>query len=586
MRIPPPIPDISELQRIAGYHQNSLHYSIAANDFSELLNLASTSTPDNIDESDGTFGAPLHLAIYLNNLEVVDILLNAGANPLKEPHFAEDQFITTPIGLAARLDNRNILQKIWQHINPDSNSLNTEEFHDCLRDAAEYGKVATISDLLSWGHNGWTLESKGRALVAAANNWRFENAQFLLSQCSVEQEWLNLALAQVTVTRGCFLLRDHTESERAAQSQSIKVLMDAGADPKSPEASRIAIFEPLVIWTALHKQLYGCLEVLLNNGADPNMANGQGQTALHYLGAYKRKDPKVKYIFIKEEPHEDVLRLLLRFNASVIHRDVYGNTPLHCAAYASPLDTLHLLLSNLPESQRASALRARNHKGETLLHFASAGGQVEMVNYLLSDDVGLYVDEVASRGWTPFLSALAPGSPNIAGLSRKSGTAQLLLSYGANPVASTQDGWTPLHCLAMRYGSYGTDEEARLIETLVSKGNFVNARASFAFNDPSNRPRRRGGGQDIYCSCRELQYIEDPMTWGKVIRHDLTPLHIAAEFGAIAIARELLKHGADPAAEDSEGNSPARTAGNSSRRYRSEDWDMMIKLLMDAGGSY
>jgi ankyrin repeat protein len=61
------------------------------------------------------------------------------------------------------------------------------------------------------------------------------------------------------------------------------------------------------------------------------------------------------------------------------------------------------------------------------------------------------------------------------------------------------------------------------------------------------------------------------MTWGKVIRHDLTPLHIAAEFGAIAIARELLRHGADPAAEDSEGNPPARTAGNSSRRYRSED---------------
>ncbi|KAH7189675.1 ankyrin repeat-containing domain protein [Fusarium flagelliforme] len=584
MRIPPPIPDISELQWGAGYHQNCLHYSIAANDFSKLHNLASTSTPDNIDETDGRFGAPLHLAIYLNNLEAVDILLNAGANPLKEPHFVEEQFITTPIGLAARLDNRNILQKIWQHIHPDADTFTTEEFHSCLRDAAEYGQVATISDLLSWGHNGWTLESKGRALVAAANNWRFENAQFLLSQYSVEQEWLNLALAQVTVTWVCFLRRDHTESERVAQSQSIKVLMDAGADPKSPEASRIAIFEPLIIWTALHKQLYGCLEVLLNNGADPNMTNGQGQTALHYLGAYKRKDPKVKYIFIKEEPHEDAFRLLLRFNASVIHQDVYGNTPLHCAAYASPLDTLHLLLSNLPESQRASALRARNHKGETLLHFASAGGQVEMAKYLLC--VGLYVDETASRGWTPFLSALAPGSPNVAGLSKKSEIAQLLLSRGANPVAATQDGWTPLHCLAMHCGSYSTDETARLIEMLVSRGNPVNARASFAFDDPSNRPRKRGGGQDIYCSCRELQYLADPVTWGKVIRHDITPLHIAAEFRAIAIARELLKHGADPAAEDSEGNSPARTAGNSSRRYRSEDWDMMIKLLLDAGGSY
>ena len=154
-----------------------------------------------------------------------------------------------------------------------------------------------------------------------------------------------------------------------------------------------------------------------------------------------------------------------------------------------------------------------------------------MAKYLLSDDVGLYIDKNASRGWTPFLSALAPGYPNIAGLSKKPETAQLLLSHGANSVVTTHDGWTPLHCLAMHYGSYGTDEEARLIETLVS--------------------------QDIYCSCRELQYIGDPMTWGKVIRHDLTPLHIAAEFGAIAIARELLKHGANTAAEDSEEKSPA-----------------------------
>ncbi|RBR22354.1 uncharacterized protein FIESC28_04548 [Fusarium coffeatum] len=312
MRIPPPIPDISELQRRAGYHQNSLHYSIATNDLSELQNLVSTLTPENVDQTDGMFGAPLHLAIYLDNLAAVSILLNAGANPVKEPHFVEDQFITTPIGLAARLDNRIILRKIWEHVNPDADTFNTETF-GCLRDAAEYGHIATISDLLTWGQDGWSLESRGRALVAAANNWRFENIQFLLSHCSVDQESLNLALAQVTVTRPCFLLREHTESERVAQSQSIKVLMDAGADPKSPEASRIAIFEPLVIWTALHKQLYGCLQALLNNGADPNMTNSQGQTALHYLGAYKRKFPKVRYIFLKEEPHEDVFRLLLRF---------------------------------------------------------------------------------------------------------------------------------------------------------------------------------------------------------------------------------------------------------------------------------
>ena len=127
-------------------------------------------------------------------------------------------------------------------------------------------------------------------------------------------------------------------------------------------------------------------------------------------------------------------------------------------------------------NQREAILRSRNNNGETLLQFAFAAGQVEMVNYLLSDDVGLYVDENASRGWTPYLSALAPGFPNIVGLSEKSETAQLLLSHGANPIIAIQDGWTPLHCLTMHYGSHGTDEKARLIEKLVSRGNLVNAR--------------------------------------------------------------------------------------------------------------
>jgi len=59
--------------------------------------------------------------------------------------------------------------------------------------------------------------------------------------------------------------------------------MDAGADHKNPEASRIATSEPPVIWTALFKQLYSCLEALFNNGADPNMTNSQGQTTLHCI---------------------------------------------------------------------------------------------------------------------------------------------------------------------------------------------------------------------------------------------------------------------------------------------------------------
>ncbi|KIL93056.1 hypothetical protein FAVG1_04237 [Fusarium avenaceum] len=581
-----PIPDLPKYQNRVVSTPKSLRSSIAINDLTALRSCLS----GKLDESNISHGAPLHLAIYLGNAEAVDILLQAGAEPLKEPAFLELPYLTTPMGLVARLSNRTILQKIWRHINPDINTCSMEAFDSCLMEAARYGDVAILGDVLHWSQSNWSPESRSRALSAAAENWHVENLQFLLSEIPFEEEALNIALAHVTVNKLCFEHRDQTEAETAARSQSIKVLMAAGADPSKPGPRWLCMGEPLLIWTALCRQLHGCLKALLDNGADPNITNSQGQSALCYLGARVKRDFLFRRRIEDNEPTEDVFHTLLASNASVLHQDVIGNTPLHFAAYGSPLKFLQLLLSSLPVESRRNALIMRNCDGETALHFASAGGQIDTITYLLSDNVGLDVNETASMGWSPLLRSLAPMVPSLA-TTRKIEAAQLLLAHGANPSTSTQDGWTPLHCLAMNpsNGNAETiDGISQLIETLLSSGICINSRASFAFDNPPNRSVRKQRVQNgIDYGCLESQYIESLIEWGKEIRSDLTPLHIAAEFGAVDVVVALLKHRANPAAEDFKGNSPARLAGDSNKySSSSEARGIVITMLIEAGGSY
>ncbi|KAG8358779.1 hypothetical protein FVEN_g12745 [Fusarium venenatum] len=58
-----------------------MNSAIAVGDLTALRRFLS----DELDEPARPYGAPLHLAIYLENEEPVDVLLQAGADTLKEP---------------------------------------------------------------------------------------------------------------------------------------------------------------------------------------------------------------------------------------------------------------------------------------------------------------------------------------------------------------------------------------------------------------------------------------------------------------------------------------------------------------------
>ncbi|RGP71463.1 ankyrin repeat [Fusarium sporotrichioides] len=576
-----PTLSVSDILKDGDYHSYPLHSCIAIGNLGTLQFLLNKASLDTINESDGKWGAPLHISVYLGNEEAVDMLLKAGACPVRKPDFVLEEYNATPIGVAARLGDMNLLLKLWQHVGFDA-----AELGGCLIEAAGYGQPSTIGALLDLGRENWPMKTKGLALNRAAGDWKVENIRLLLSRYAFDAGILDTALAQVPPK--VWPIRDQTESDLSAQSRVIKLPMTAGADPGT---FLRYLSRPLLTHAAVHRHLHVCLEALLDNGADPNASvNAQGQTALHYLAVKGRGQmghlPKGG-LHLPEEPSEAAFRTFFRFNASVLQQDIFGNTPLHFAASTSNLETLQLMLSSLPtDLERKAALMLRNHRGESLLHFASGGAQIDIVEYLLSEEVGLLVDEATSRGWTAFLSALAPVSSNSR--SGKIKTAQLLLHHGADPTVVTHDGWTALHCLAIKHGQHEDSELTNFIDTLVSNSVSVDSQARFACDD-LDLPWRHDNMRGIPYGCSELRYLEDPEEWGRVVRSDLTPLHVAARAGAIGTTRALLRHGADPTAVDSEGNSPAKLAGDLKYHrfvYPAEDQDRMISLIMEAGGSY
>ncbi|KAI1065804.1 hypothetical protein LB507_000246 [Fusarium sp. FIESC RH6] len=570
---------VAEIFKDKHYASWPLHFCVAIGNLGTLQYLLDKATPDVINKSDNQWGTPLHIAIYLDNRDAVDILLKAGALPARMPDYVNEDYHTTAIGVAARLGNMDLLWKLWQHVD-----FETVGIESCLVEAAGHSQASTVDALLEWGRERWSLEAEAHALSEAAKRWNIENIRFLLSRCSFVQESLDSALGQVPVQK------TQTDLDRAAQSHTIKLLMDAGANPYNSKVSVLRSMirnEPLLVYTIAHERLHNCLEAMLENGTDPNVSiNAQGQTLLHYvsIAALGRIMFRPRLTIPLQDPREAAYKLLFRFNASVLKQDMFGNTPLHFAAATSNLYSLQYMLSSLPtDLERRATLRLRNHQGESLLHFASGGAQIGIMEYLLSDEVGLRVDDTTFRGWTPLLNALAPSS-TIPG-STKLEAARLLLARGADPTVVTHDGWTALHCLALNSRLRQPGESENLIGELISRGVPLDSRASFAFDehDQSREVRSKHG---ILYGCLQLHHLEDPKSYGKVIRSGLTPLHVAAFHGAIDVVRALLKLGADPAAEDSKGNSPARLAGDSQELYYYKDKENMISLLLEAGGSY
>ncbi|KAK3307685.1 ankyrin repeat-containing domain protein [Chaetomium strumarium] len=418
-----------------------------------------------MDEEEGTalIGSALHRAIFIGDETAVRMILDAGVSPT-----VQDSQLYSPLATAAEAGQRDITRLLWELVGPDGRAAPLRS-PNCLVVAAEKGHTDLVADFLDmW--DGWPMDEKRQALYSATGAWRDGVVSVLLPKVAYEADTIQHAL-EVGVTQqpilsvarwGSFVPITKDE-EDLRQQRVVCHLIDAGANlDVLASGGRIPLIHAAAEW----RHRLGALRGLLEKGADANVRDGHGKTALHRL--FQRHSSS----------SADALRILLQHGASPELADKAGETGLHAAAHTGTLEQFQLCLAACGDED--AALRLHNSYDESLLHYAAAGGREDTVRFLLSR--GLDANAANANGWTPLICALMPAK--VRQCYPQCSLASLLLEHGASAQAVTEEGWTALHALASYPSGYlglpfdNWDDVTPLVRELIAHGAPLDAKVS------------------------------------------------------------------------------------------------------------
>ncbi|KKP06077.1 hypothetical protein THAR02_01858 [Trichoderma harzianum] len=558
-----------------------LHACIRDEDIQRLKQLLSASPAPNVQYNSYGFGPPVHFASWCGNLEAVEMLLAAGADPLLVSEGSQENLIA--IAYAAARGHRDIVKRLWRVCPPEVHVGRGSKYTSCFIMAASQGHAAIVEDLLDWW-DGWPYELKYHALHVATFRWRLAVVALLLRRTSFDQSAIQETLRVATYRRGLVTDDDngHRESiDFLSQQLMVELLIDAGADPNECPNNT-----PLIYDVASDANLTGVLKSLLEKGADPNKTDGSGKSALHVLAEPVALAGPIG-IFGRPMPitmNETAIRLVLQHKGSVSQPDNAGECPLHRAAYGLDLRLFRLYLSSSPEQSQGSLLQLTNHHGETMLHYAAAGCHIEVMEFLIAQ--GLDVNAINSNGWTPLMCALIPIKRRYYGAKspiEAVQAAQFLLSHGADTSTVTEEGLTPLHVLSLHRDKDINGKMADLTRKLISRGINPEARARLLRLDSDTI----APFLDLPWGHRTRGVMADAPTHNMVIQPALAPLYWAAQRGAVGVVKALLAHGVDVSSMDDQGISAARMAADSKFLERQPELvETIIGLLLAAGAGF
>ena len=279
----------------------------------------------------------------------------------------------------------------------------------------------------------------------------------------------------------------------------------------------------------------GSVERLLAGGADPNVPDHEGRTAVHYAAEWAESDVMAAVlaaggnpdaqdsdgvaplhlaaVFPYFEPDSQAsIRILLRHRANPGLADDEGRTALHLVARQhSEAASVRDLLWAGADPDRA------DRRGDAPLHYAvgrNSGFSTDVVAALAEG--GADGSTAGQSGETPLQLFARIGTDD-------GGMVDALVDAGADVDAKNPDryGETPLHT-AIRNG--GSSENHRVVEALLAAGADPCIKDAFGYI-PYNTAREGGyvhgilgnaGGSDIGCDGRETtvaDYVVDPADW-------------------------------------------------------------------------
>ncbi|XP_048837232.1 ankyrin repeat and protein kinase domain-containing protein 1 [Brienomyrus brachyistius] len=460
-------------------------------------------------------------------------------------------------------------------------------FSAIVRDTESLSEVLKISDVIrACGESQKThrrtsvilsifnRETKPESTSAAGTADGADDVAGLLLRKDLERFKSVLQKEQVSAvyTGGNSLLHYAAASGDAA---SVRLVLELGAavDTRSEQS-----YTPLII-AVLHKSLDVC-SVLLDCGADPNLSDADGWTALHFvaqngddrtarllLDRGAAPDPAEKegwtpLHLAAQNGHESMVRLLLPRVASADRATGNGRTALHLAARYGHMGITRLLLGQGADPNR------RDGPQGSALYLAADGGHFRVARLLIG--AGADVNLTDSRCF----SAL-----HLAALKGHTGICRLLLGNGAHANARTSQGWTPLHLAALKghpvpiplleeHGASldaqgDSDRTALHLACCYSHEEVVAALLTAGANP--NLLDKRGwsplhlasSGGSFPCV---LQLLSHQAHVNAQNASQATALHLASAVGNVPIVQALLLNGARRDMRDAKGYTPKELA--------------------------
>lgn len=425
-----------------------LFTAIEAGDVAKVKGLIA-GNPQIIRAQDGQGMTPLVLAARSNQIELVKLLIDAGADVnAKGRHTA-----LTRAAQGGHLEVVRLLLNKGAEVNPsypdgpmDSMPLRAAAF--TLDPSPAAAEIHAVTDDLKLLPNGTPDPAAASELA--------DKIKSLDSQVPEGNLPKTMAL----------LVKPQPEPVREAKRTIVKLLLEAGADPKKDDAAIVSAATSgetemvrllldhganpnadqkgvgsAVGFAIMMGAPLPLIQMLLDAGADPlrvtNPRMPLGKSALSIAVQVKNKDvidailARLKPAELSELRHFEVLDILIDCDLALLRRALElgfkvnakgpaGWTLLMRSAQLSSSDTMTLFLD------AGADLKATDEAGFTALHTAAENGRTEQVN--------------------------------------------LLLQKGAEPETKTKDGRTPLHCAC---SPAGTEE---VVAALLKANAKVNAR--------------------------------------------------------------------------------------------------------------